>query len=138
MISDFFDMFRGDWVERIGAAILSLCIALILSLVGWGIFIAADSWFLPERDGVAEVCGRNHEPEWTQVIHHSNGNGGGWIQIIVHPESWTVKARVGNLTDNFSVTKQAYDSVLMGQPVRVRYRIGRFSDGLYITAAALN
>lgn len=137
MIRDFIDLFRGDWVERIGATLVSICALLLISIIGFGLFVAADSWFLAEREGMAEICGRDHEDEWTQIIHHSDGRGGGWMQVITHPESWTVRARIGSLTDEFPVSRDAYSAVKMGQFVRVKYRMGRLSGGLYITAAAL-
>ncbi len=134
MISDFIEMFRGDWLEKLLALLIAVCVAAVLWLACWGVFVAADSWFIADRDGTAEVCGRNHTAAWTQVIVHSTGKST-WTQVIYHPESWHVTMRMDRLADSVSVSEHTYDSVRTGEQVPVRYRRGRFSDDLYITEA---
>lgn len=134
MISDFIDMLRGDWSDKLLALLISACLALLLWLACWGIFVAADSWFISDSDGTAEVCGRNHTAAWTQVIVHSTGKST-WTQVVYHPESWTVRMQMGRLAASVSVSEHTYDTVMTGQQVPVRYRRGRFSDDLYITEA---
>lgn len=135
MISDFIDMFRGDWLEKSLALLMAALVAILIWLACWGIFVAADSWFIAARDGTAEVCGRNYTAAWVQTIYHSDGKGGGWTQIIYNPESWSVKMRMGCLADSVSVSEHTYDAAQTGQQVTVRYRRGRFSDDLYIIEA---
>ncbi len=136
MISEFLDSLRnGDWLEKLMALLMAAIVAVLLWLACWGIFVAADSWLISDRDGTAEVCGRKYTAAWVQTIHHSDGKGGGWTQVIYHPESWAVKMRMGRLADSVSVSEHTYDTVTTGQQVPVRYRRGRFSDDLYITEA---
>jgi hypothetical protein len=135
MISDFLDMLKGDWGEKLVALLMAACVAVVVWLVCWGVFVAADSWFIDDREGTAEVCGHNYSPAWIQTIYHSNGNGGGWTQFIHHPESWAVVMRMGELSDSVTVSQRTHDEAQTGQKVPVRYRKGRFSDGLYITEA---
>jgi len=138
MFSDFIDMFRGDWIEKIVATIVAMCFAVVVWLVCWGVFVAADSWFIDDRDGVAEVCGHGYHPAWIQTIYHSNGKGGGWTQVIYHAESWSLAMRIGELSDSVSVSQRFHDEAKLGQQIPVRYRNGRFSDDLYITDARLH
>lgn len=135
MISDFLDMLKGDWLERLMALLMAACAALVILLVCWGVFVAADSWFIDDQDGTAEVCGHNYCPAWVQTIYHSDGKGGGWTQFIYHPESWEVVMRIGELSDSVCVSQRTHDEARTGQQVSVRFRKGRFSDGLYITEA---
>lgn len=138
MISVFMVLWRDGWVGRLLACLVSMVAAFLLLIVAWGLFVAVDSWFLPDREAYAEVCGRNYSPAWIQTIYHTDGKGGGWTQIIYHPENWSVRMRVNRLSDSVTVSRHTYDSVPNGEQVRVLYRIGRLSDDLYITEAFFN
>lgn len=49
MISDFIELLRGDWQEKLIALFLAACVAFCLWLAGWGCFVAVDSWYIPDK-----------------------------------------------------------------------------------------
>ena len=128
-------LFCGDWVDRAVALIATVAFAILMWLIGYGVYVACDSWFLDDRDGVAAVCGRTHVPANSSTIYHSDGKGGGWTQFINHPDSWYVFLRLDGKEDDFGVSEHTYTRVVDKQRVNVRYRTGRFSGWLYITEA---
>lgn len=128
--------YEGCWLEKLVAFVMVACVVLVAWLVCWGVFVAADSWFIDEREGTAEICGHRYSPAWVQTVYVSNGNGsGGWTQVIPHPESWAVVLQMGGLSDSVTVSERTHDEAQTGQKVPVRYRKGRFSGDLYITQA---
>lgn len=134
MISFFSDLLRDDWIGKILAIIMVAVMAFLLWLAAWGLYVAADSWCLPDQDGVAEVTGRGHHAPWTQVILHHNGKTS-WTQIIHHPERWTITLRLNGQIDAVDVSEATWAEVKTGQAVKVRYRKGRISNDLYVTEA---
>jgi hypothetical protein len=134
MKSMIIDMFRDGWLGKLMAVLFCATIALVVWLLAWGAFVAADSWYLPDRSDTGEVVNRDYQSAWVQTIVHYNGQTT-WTQVICHPESWRITLRVGDLEDSVQVDQSTYDTVPTGEMVPVKYRRGRMSDDLYITDA---
>lgn len=127
-------MFRDGRLGKLFAVLFCAAIALFVWLLAWGLFVAADSWYLPDRSDTGEVVKRDYQPARVQTIVHNNGKTT-WTQAIYHPESWGIVLRVGDLEDSVEVDQTTYDTVPTGEMVPVKYRRGRISDDLYITNA---
>lgn len=128
------DMLRGCWIEKIVGITLCVAVALFLGIVGWGVFVAADSWGISDHGGSAEVVGREYRPPWVQAITHSTGSMT-WTQCVYHPASWCLIMEVDGLRDDVTVDEKTFTVVPDGEKVLVKYRRGRMSDDLYITEA---
>lgn len=128
------DVRHGDWAERCVASLILTSFLALAALLGFGLFTAADSWFIKDQPGIGTVSGKDYMPAYTQVIIHSNGKTT-WTQIIYHPESWYVRFAVGARSDSLSVREREYEAAEKGQLVPVTYRKGRMSDWLYVTSA---
>ena len=127
--------YRGDWLDKLTPILVATLVAITALVLCGLIFIAADSWFVSDRDGTAEVCGRDYTAAWIQTIQHSDGNGGTYPQVIYHPPNWTIKMKMGDEPCGVNVSEHDYNTVRTGETVRVRYRRGRISGGIYITEA---
>jgi len=107
----------------------------VLALLGlmllWFGFVAADSWFIDDKTGTAEVTGRAYNPAWIQPLDSGNGVS----TMIYHAESWSVRCRLDGTAGDAGVTtsRHTHDTVQEGQKVQVLYRKGRFSKDVYIT-----
>lgn len=142
IIASFFDelhkMFNSGWSGIVAG---SLVVALILILIGlavWGVFIAADSWFLPVKQGSGLIKGWNHYPAHYQPIttttSDANGNVSSSTTIVYVPDSWSVTVRIGDRTASMGCSKSYYNKAKQDQPVTVHYVDGRFSSKFYIKA----
>lgn len=76
MLSDLFS--NGDWPGIVLGCILILVMLVLVGLMLWGLFVAADSWFLPRRQANGTITGRHYTPASTVPIttNVSNGQGG--------------------------------------------------------------
>lgn len=136
MIRDLFSCLRhGTFGEKLFALLMLALIASVAGILCYVVFIVADSWWLTDSSGTARVNGRCYTPEHFQTIWHSNGNGGGWTQVIYVPPSWELVMESGGKSDGFGVSEFQFNTVPDGTEARITYRCGRFSDWLYITSA---
>lgn len=132
MFEDYVDMWCGDLLSKAIALLTTVVVGVLLILIGWLSFIAADSWFVSEIEAGGEVSGKNHHPAWTQMQTISTGK-----TIIVvpihHPESWTVNVLTIYGSGSESVSEKTFDWVQKGQPCKVKLKKRRLSKGVYIT-----
>lgn len=138
LILDFLDCFIiGPWTDRgcigkIIAALMAAFFAFIAIAVAMFCFWVADSWWIEDQNGTAEVYGRYYTPAMMTFTTISDGKTTTMIPIYI-PESYYIRLRMGNETDSLSVSSGTYLSLPNNQIVPVKFRRGRISRGLYIT-----
>lgn len=138
MFSGFVNGLSDMWSEGLwGKCFFAFIVALIASITAlsfYGIFCAADSWYIADRNGTAEVCGREYSPAWVQFQTTTVGNTT-ITTPIYWPETWRVSLRISGGRDSVGVFKDTFERVRNGDKVSVVYRIGRMSGNIYIQSA---
>ena len=140
IIASFFDtlydMFTSGWWGIIAGSLVVLMLLIIIGLIAWGIFIAADSWCLPVKQGSGLIKGWKYYPAHYQPITTTTTDANGKVSssttMVYIPDSWSVTVRMGNRTASMGCSKGYYDNAKKDQPVTVHYVDGRFSSKFYI------
>jgi len=128
------DFWKWGGMGKVMSVILAGCFISLYGLVLGGVYIAADSWGMPESEGTGVVESRSHSPAHTTFI-----STGKTMIPVYHPESWSVlfsvKGKFGGITgnDGYSVSEGFYNEAKRGSECRVLYQVGRLSGDIYIT-----
>ncbi len=112
---------------KILALLFVLTIGTLLFLISWGIFVAADSWYVSNKIGNAVVVDKSHHSAYTSVI-----STGKIVVPVYHPERWSIGLAKDGLMDDVDVSKKSYDSINLKETYEITYRVGRLSSDMYI------
>lgn len=133
MISEIWNCIRyGEWFEKIIGTIMALFIAFVILLIGYGIFVAVDSWFMPYSTAGGSVVSKNYSPGYFQTTYISNGNGGSTMVMTWIPDSWHIKVQIEKGSDWIEVNEAAFNGFQSGTNVTVDFQNGRISDEVYM------
>jgi len=123
-----------DW--PLGTIMGILILLMVLMLVGlfiWGLFTAADSWFLPRERGPGRIAGKSFTPAHYQpVLIHNAATNTSMPYPVYHPDDWSLRVEVEGRQDSISVGKKEFKSIAEGDNVIAEYVRGRLSGGLYL------
>ena len=124
------DMFKYDWLSKgIAVLIIALTIVVIL-LVGYGIFYAADSWGVTSSSYRAIAVDRHYTAAWIETNVITVGKVM-VPQIIHHPESWSITARYDNELISCPASEEQYNQFTYDKQIDVELKRGRISSKTY-------
>lgn len=123
-----------DPVDSVLKIFVGLSILAIVLLLGWLGFILVDSAGVPEYDGTAQVLSKTFTPSWVQTIVNSDGKGGTYISVVVHPDSYSLQLSMDREEAGSSVDQTVYHRSEVGQSIPVKFKHGRLSKSLYLDA----
>ena len=112
--------------------ILALICSLLLALVGYGIFCAADSWFMPYQNSTGTVIDKQYTPAYITSTYISDGNGSGYMQVHYIPEMWNVLIEIKKGKDWVDVNANSFGELYINKKIPVVYQSGRMSNMVYI------
>lgn len=125
-----FGKMATDWpLGTITFIVVSLCVLALLSLVLWGVFIALDSWFVPQKVGTGRILQKDFEPEHC-VAEYNVALKMPVLRSI--DDEWSLLIESGGHKAWVSVEKGYYDRHHVGDRLPLTLVFGRISGGLYI------
>jgi len=110
----------------------SIVAVSVVGFILWLFYLAVDSWFQPQHQGMARVIEKSFTPAYTTITYTRLGN----IMVPITnfiANTWTLYLSADNRTGSMDVTKEFYNSVKRGRELRIRYKCGRISKRLYVT-----
>src|SRR3989344_4880280 len=138
-ITDMFSLLTNpnDTLSIVVGVMMMIIIVVAILLFSWLIFIAVDSIGLPNSKGKGVVVGKEFIPAHTSTTYQTVNN----VSIpstTHHPDMWwlTIKLKNDGRQNSMSVGEQVYDKIEKGNSVDVSYKIGRFSDDIYINSVS--
>lgn len=122
----------GDWMGRILLVLTAVLAIFIAFLILLGGFWVIDTSFQDYRESKAVVCSRYFVPAHTDTGFIMAG------KVMVptstyYPDAWYIGVTMNGKVDaSVSVPKNYFDTLIDGQTVNAKYRIGRLSRNLYV------
>lgn len=113
----------GDW--PLGTFVATLIILFVLVLIGailYGLFTAADSWFLQRKNKEGLLIGKTFIPAHTTYTTNP----------IYHSDEWSVIVDVDGERGSLSVSRKFYNSLTEDDSLTVSYVSGRMTGRLYV------
>jgi hypothetical protein len=106
---------------------------ILVVVLGYFGFQAADGTGLTDKRGVAIVIGKDHRDA---AKTYRTENVGGQTRVIPQytPEMHILKLRIGDLETSHAVPRELFQSVGNGEQLAVTYQQRRISGGLQVTA----
>lgn len=96
-----------------------------------GTFYALDYGFGSASQETATVIDKYHADAHTQMIWHSNGKGGGWMQTIYYPEQWGLTMQWHGDNYDFDCSQYWCEASQIGKPQTVTIVKGFFTNDFY-------
>jgi|GEM_PF-3330092 hypothetical protein len=127
----FIEPFEDGLCGIIVGVFIWLCALFVLFIVGYGSFIAIDSFNENKMQGYGIVVDKHHTSAYVSNVTVISGKS----VIVVptyYPEQWNVTVEIDKIKDSKSITQEQYQSLEIGQSVYCIYSKGRFSKAIYI------
>ncbi len=122
-IRDFYLFQEGFW--------LSIITWVITLAIFTGTFFLIDYCGGSAHDSVGIQNGRYYSPAYYQMIWHSDGNGGGYMQTIYYPESWSIYVYAEGDNHNFGCSEWAYSTMNYKDTIYCTLVTGCMTDIVY-------
>ena len=131
-----------DPVGTILGSILVLAVIgavlLLAALLVAGIYHLADYTGMPVSSRAAKVSGKSYKPARTEyILMYNAATKTSMPSPIFYPACWTLEIDLGFGRDSIDVSNDFYNQVAVGTPVVARYKMGRISHSLNVTAVSL-
>lgn len=97
-------LFREHWLVSVFAWAVTLALLT-------GIFFSVDYIGGTSHNSDGFVNGRSYSPAYVSTTFISDGKGGGYTQVIYHPESWSVIVFAENEDHVFSCSRYDYETL---------------------------
>ena len=98
----------------------------------WFAFRLADGTFLSETEATGKVVGKEHVPFSEQYRMQNIGGINQTVKIAV-PETWLLTVDVNGTQAQAAVDHDAFQTILAGTEVKVRYKKRRLTGNLQVT-----
>lgn len=129
----FYDMLL-DWpMGTIISILFAALMAMLIGLVGYGLFYLIDSSFLISSRGAGRIIEKEFTPAHTSTLLIYNAAlKTSTPQIIDYPDDWSLLIELQDKQGSASVDQETFNALAEGSYATVEYVIGRISGGIYI------
>jgi hypothetical protein len=132
-----------DW--PVGTIIGGILLLLMLALAGiivWlivaGVYHLTDYTGMPEHSRAGTISDKSFRQAYTEYIYVYNAATKTSMPTpVFHPARWTLQVDIGIGTDSIDVSSSFYAKVTVGTSVTARYKVGRISHRINVTAVGL-
>jgi hypothetical protein len=127
----FIEPFYNGWEGIIIGILIWILAVFLFVLIGYGIYYLIDSSNLEFKNGVGLITNKFFTPYHTTTIFVMSGKV--LVPIIQHhPDTYEFLIKINGLNDLIEVSHEQYLSLDINDKVECIYKLGRFSDSLYI------
>lgn len=110
-----------------------ICILGLSFLIIWGLLFLVDYTYRPINEGTGTVISKEFIPEHTETIWVYNAAlKMNMPQTTHYSNEWRLWIDVNNLRDDVLVSENYYNSIKVGQQLKLKYSVGRIWKTLYI------
>ena len=125
-----------DLMDRILFAVIGICVAALIFLMGWLVFIGVDSVGVQTERAAATVVDKTFTPAHTTTTFVMSGK----VMVPIttyYPDSWSIKVSPdGTNAVGCPASHAEYDATQQGANIVVYLKQGRLSGGLYCDGLA--
>lgn len=86
---------------------------------------------VPTEHAPAVIASKHHTNAWIETIVHKSGSVS-WVQIINHPDTWTVTVQMDQESDSITVPRHVFDALNIGDQIVATFGRGRLSGKIIV------
>ena len=119
--------------------VVPILIGLVfVSLIGFGIFVMADSIGTPDQYGIGRIVDKNFSPAHTEVsTSYDSFCKCMQTSTTYYDDEWSVRVNMIGTLGWIEVSYDRYNSLPRDEKAYITYYVGRFSDSIYFKAVEL-
>ena len=111
---------------------------VVVGLVGFGIFVMADSIGTADQYGIGRIVDKNFSPAHTEVsTSYDSFCECMQTSTTYYDDQWTVQVNMTGTKGWIEVSQSSYNNLPRDEKAYITYYVGRFSDSIYFKAVEL-